>query len=658
MRHGFLAFLAVTAVILIVVLAAHPPGGHMAETPAAVSATAAPVTPEAPPVVSAIAATPAPQPAASPAQAQVALADVGDSHLHAGSLTDGTTAAVPPVKLVAAAVSTDNGDVENGRRVFQKCQACHSLDPGKTLVGPSLAKLIGRHAGTLEGFDYSDAMKKAAIVWDAATLDAYLADPQNVVPGNRMPFPGLKSETDRHDVVAFLAAAAGGPLPPAKSPGKAPTAVGPSSGVADVTYTLRSGIAEGRIVFVGIGGAIDGKVNPTLTAAEGQTVQVTLINGEGAEHDITFPDQGVKSPRVIGKGASTTIVVPAGKPGDYTYFCSAPGHRLAGMEGKFTVTAKPAAPTVAQADISRDPTDLPPLIGDRKPTTVRVDLQTVEIEGRLAEGTTFDYWTFNGKVPGPFIRVRVGDMVDVHLKNDANSSMIHSVDFHAVTGPGGGAAAMQVDPGGEKFFRFKALYPGLYVYHCATPMVAEHIANGMYGLILVEPEGGLPKVDHEFYVMQGEIYTDGAFGQHGSQEFSVEKLLAERPEYFVFNGSVGALTKLHPMVMKKGETARIFFGDGGPNFTSAFHVIGTIFDKVYDFGGLTSPPLRGIQTVPVPPGGAVVVDFKMPVPGRYIVVDHALARMERGLSGLIIVEGRPTPDIFDAPGGVAIGGGH
>ena len=627
----------------------------MSETPAAMFVPAPPATPA---IASQTPAAPAPEFAASPTQVQVALADIGDSHLHAGSLTDGTTAAVPPVRLVAAAVSSDTGDVENGRRVFQKCQACHSLEPGKTLVGPSLTKLIGRHAGSLEGFDYSDSMKHAGIVWDAVTLDAYLADPAKVVPGNRMPFPGLKSETDRHDVVAFLAAAAGGPLPPAKSPAKASTAVAPSSGVADVTYTLRSGIAEGRMVFVGIGGAIDGKVNPTLTAAEGQTVQVTLINGEGAEHDITFPDQGVKSPRVIGKGASTTIVVPAGRPGDYTYFCSAPGHRLAGMEGKFTVTAKPAAPTVAQADISRDPTDLPPPIGNRKPTTVRVDLQTIEVEGRLAEGTTFDYWTFDGKVPGPFIRVRIGDMVEVHLKNDANSSMIHSVDFHAVTGPGGGAAAMQVDPGGEKFFRFKALYPGLYVYHCATPMVAEHIANGMYGLILVEPEGGLPKVDHEFYVMQGEIYTDGAFGQHGSQEFSVEKLLAERPEYFVLNGSVGALTKLHPMVMKKGETARIFFGDGGPNFTSAFHVIGTIFDKVYDFGGLTSPPLRGIQTVPVPPGGAVVVDFKMPVPGRYVVVDHALARMERGLSGLIIVEGRPTPDIFDAPGGVAVGGGH
>lgn len=652
MRKGFLAFTAIAAISLIGTLATRPPGVRISDAPVVVAAPAsqdaASRTPDA--------VTPALTP--SPVQAQVALADDVGPHLHAGSLTDGTTAAVPPIKLVTAAVTPDSSDVENGHRVFRKCQACHSLESGTTLVGPSLAKLIGRHAGALDGFNYSDAMKHAGITWNAATLDTYLADPQKVVPGNRMPFPGLKSETDRHDVVAFLAAVSGGPLPTPSQAKAVAATTAPSNGVADVKFTLRSGIAEGRMVFIGVGGAIDGKVNPALTAAEGQTVQVTLINGEGAEHDITFPDQGVKSPRVIGKGASTTIVVPAGKPGDYIYFCSAPGHRLAGMEGKFMVTAKPAPATVVQADISRAPTDLPSPIGDRKATTVRVDLNTVEVEGRLAESTTYDYWTFNGKVPGPFIRVRVGDTVEVHLKNDANSSMIHSVDFHAVTGPGGGAAAMQVEPGGEKFFRFKALYPGLFVYHCATPMVAEHIANGMYGMILVEPEGGLPKVDHEFYVMQGEIYTDGQFGQHGSQEFSVEKLLAEHPEYFVLNGAVGALTALHPMVMKKGETARIFFGVGGPNFTSSFHVIGAIFDKVYEYGGLTSPPLRGIQTVSVAPGGAVVVDLKMPVPGRYIVVDHALARMERGLSGLIIVEGRPTPEIFDAPGGVAVGGGH
>ena len=204
---------------------------------------------------------------------------------------------------------------------------------------------------------------------------------------------------------------------------------------------------------------------------------------------------------------------------------------------------------------------------------------------------------------------------------------------------------------------FKLLVPGLYVYHCATPMVAEHIANGMYGLILVEPEEGLPKVDREFYVMQGEIYTDAPFGQQGSLEFSVEKLLAEHPEYFVFNGSVGALGSLHPLHAKVGETVRIFFGVGGPNFTSSFHVIGEIFDKVYSFGGVLSPPLRGIQTVTVAPGGAVITEFKLAVPGHYLLVDHALARMERGLAGTLIVEGAANLDIYNGeivPGG----GGH
>ena len=393
----------------------------------------------------------------------------------------------------------------------------------------------------------------------AATLDAYLMDPQKIVPGNRMPFPGLKTDQDRKDVIAFLAA----PASPAGAPAakadaaSVPTAAAPKSGsdvyLTDAKYTLRTGIAEGKMVFLGVGGSIDGKVNPVLTAAEGQIVQLTLINGEGTEHDIVFPNQDAKSPRVNGKGASTTIVFRATKSGDFIYFCSVPGHQLAGMQGQFLVTPILAPQTLVEADISREPTDLPPPIGKRDPKTVRLDLFTVEQEGRLAEATTFGYWTFNGKVPGPFVRVRVGDTVDVHLKNSADSNMIHSVDFHAATGPGGGAAALQVDPGAEKSMTFKALIPGLYVYHCATPMVAEHIANGMYGMILVEPEAGLPQVDHEFYIMQGEIYTEAAFGKHGSQEFSVEKLLNERPEYFVFNGAVGAISNCILCMPRSGK---------------------------------------------------------------------------------------------------------
>jgi nitrite reductase (NO-forming) len=580
--------------------------------------------------------------------------------------------AAPQTAPAAVAVAGLTGDPQAGQQVFKKCQVCHSVMPGKNLVGPSLAGVIGRKAGTAADYSYSSAMKDAGFEWTPAKLDAYLTDPQKVVPGNKMPFPGLKTPHDRADVIAFLAkagvpagsesaqqsspSAASTPQAPPQPPAAAASQdLGPAY-VADAKFTLKTGIAEGRMVFIGVGGTIDGKVNPVLTAAEGQVVQVTLINGEGAQHDVYFPDQDAKSPRVTGKGASTTLAFRAGKSGDFVYYCTVPGHRQAGMEGQFVVTPKPPAQTVVEADISRDPTDLPPPIGKREPQTVRVDLLAAEVQGRLAEGTTYDYWTFNGRVPGPFIRVRVGDTVDIHLKNSAESSMIHSVDFHAVIGPGGGAAALQVNPGEEKSMTWKALVPGLYVYHCATPMVAEHIANGMFGLILVEPQGGLPQVDHEFYVMQSEIYTDAPFGQRGSPQFSVEKLLDERPEYFVFNGSVGAISRLHPLHAKVGDTVRIFFGDAGPNFTSSFHVIGEIFDRVYQYGSLLTPPLQGVQTITVPAGGAAITEFKTHVPGNYTLVDHALSRAERGAVGVLSVDGPPNTDIYN--GVVMPGMGH
>lgn len=300
------------------------------------------------------------------------------------------------------------------------------------------------------------------------------------------------------------------------------------------------------------------------------------------------------------------------------------------------------------ADIARMPTDIPPPIARREPETVSVELETIELEARLDGRTTFRYWTFNGTVPGPFVRVRVGDTVEVSLKNADDSSMMHNVDFHAVTGPGGGAEATSAAPGETKGFTFKALNPGLYVYHCAVPPVAMHIANGMYGLILVEPEEGLPPVDREFYVMQGEIYTEEEFGSSGLLTESYEKLLNERPEYFVLNGHVGALTDHYPLKANVGETVRIYFGVGGPNFTSSFHVIGEIFDKVYQLGSVTSPPLTDVQTVSVPAGGATIVEFKVEVPGRYVLVDHALSRVERGLAGFLIVEGDENPEIFNA----------
>jgi nitrite reductase (NO-forming) len=428
------------------------------------------------------------------------------------------------------------------------------------------------------------------------------------------------------------------------------TGAGP--GVAytpDVTFNLKTGAAEGKLVFIGTTGVIDGLVNPSLHVNLGDVVQVTLINGDGVLHDIAFPDFDAVSDQVVSKEASTTIVFQATQPGEFFYYCTVPGHRQAGMEGKLIVGAPiiEEGPATAQS-VVRAPDDLPASSGDRSSQNLRIDLEAIEVEGQLGNGTTYTYWTFNGQVPGPFLRVREGDTVELHLNNHETSRMIHSIDLHAVTGPGGGAALTQVPPGEGRGFFFNALNPGLYVYHCATPMVAHHIANGMYGLILVEPEGGLPPVDREFYVMQGEFYTQEPFQQTGHQEFSVEKLLAENPEYFLFNGAVGALSDQHPLRAEVGETVRIYFGVGGPNFSSSFHVIGEIFDRVYDQASLTSPALTNVQTTMVPPGGATLVEFGLEVPGSYILVDHALSRLERGLVGILMAEGPESPEVFRA----------
>ena len=437
----------------------------------------------------------------------------------------------------------------------------------------------------------------------------------------------------------------------------APAASDPQIQEPSVSFELQTELGAAGMIFVGVGGDIDGVQNPTLQVAEGEVVQITLINGDGMEHDVAIPDLGAHSEHISSKGSSTTFTFTADQAGSFAYYCTVPGHRQAGMEGLFIVgedTPETAAATAPS--IVLDPSDLPPPIGERPAQTITMEIETIEVEGQLADGTTFTYWTFDGTIPGPFLRVKVGDTVELTLKNRADSSMTHSIDLHAVTGPGGGAAVTQVPPGEAKSFTFKAINPGLYVYHCATPMVAHHIANGMYGMILVEPEEGLPEVDREFYVMQGEIYTQAPFGEPGLQEISIEKLLDEKPEYFVFNGAVGALTAEYPMTAEVGETVRIYFGVGGPNFTSSFHVIGEIFDRVYDQGSITAAPLTDVQTTLVPAGGATVVDFTLEVPGRYILVDHALSRLERGLAGFLLVEGEENMEVFHSD--EEISGGH
>jgi copper-containing nitrite reductase len=560
----------------------------------------------------------------------------------------------------------------------------------------------------------------------------------------------------------------------------------------DKEYVLTTDLREGSLVFLGVSDEINGVVNPTLSAAPGDRITVTLINGGEGSHDVSFPEVQASSEVVESKGEETSVTFTVPNiHGEMEYYDSVGNHAELGMRGKLVVTATgaempvmtttsngdpaviaafqkgacgschniagipgavgvvgpdlsdinkmaeehladsaytgtatnaeeylhesimdpnlflapkcptgacapnvmpatladslttdeidsivsylnslpegaytesttttsaaPQEPDNSGADIIREPSDLPGPVGIREPQVVRIDLEATEVIGQLADGTTYTYWTFNNLVPGPFFRVRVGDTIEVHMKNSMSSTMNHSVDFHAVTGPGGGAVMTQTEPGKETVFTAKALNPGLYVYHCATPMVAQHITNGMYGLILVEPEGGLPPVDREFYVMQGEIYTAGAFGEHGHQMGDTTKLLNEDPEYFVFNGAANALVT-KPLKANVGESVRIFFGVGGPNFTSSFHVIGEIFDRVYDQASLTGAPLTDVQTTLVPPGGATMVEFNVEVPGNFILVDHALSRLQRGLAGYLVVEGDPNPEIIN--GSPSSGSGH
>ena len=289
---------------------------------------------------------------------------------------------------------------------------------------------------------------------------------------------------------------------------------------------------------------------------------------------------------------------------------------------------------------------VPPPILRKQPAKVVVELEVIEVVKRMADGVDYLFWTFGGDVPGKFIRVREGDLVEFHLGNHPTSKMPHNIDLHAVTGPGGGAASSFTAPGHKSQFSFKALNPGLYVYHCATAPVGMHVANGMYGLILVEPKEGLPKVDKEFYVMQGDFYTQGAFGEEGLQPFDQQKALDEKPSYVVFNGAVGSLVGDKALKANVGETVRLFVGNGGPNLISSFHVIGEIFDHVYQEGGVV-PTQRQVQTTLVPAGGSAIVDFKLEVPGTYILVDHSLFRaFNKGALGMLKVEGLPNLTVY------------
>jgi nitrite reductase (NO-forming) len=324
------------------------------------------------------------------------------------------------------------------------------------------------------------------------------------------------------------------------------------------------------------------------------------------------------------------------------------------------VTTTPSGPPIA-AELTSAP-NVPAREQRRHPSHVVVELTVKEVVKPIAPGVTYTFWTYGGDVPGKFIRVRQGDEVEVHLKNDPSSKLPHNVDFHAVAGPGGGAVSTFTAPGHESQFTFRAMRPGLYVYHCATAPVPMHVANGMYGLILVEPPDGYGYADHEFYLMQGELYTAGKYHAPGLQSFDMDKGIDERPTYVVFNGAEGALAGDKALHVKTGDRVRLFVGNGGPNLVSSFHVIGGIFDKVYPEAGLH--PQEDVQTTLIPSGGAAIVDMTFDVPGTYSIVDHSLFRaFNQGAVAQIVVDGpsrndlmtQKTADVaYDGKGDVAV----
>lgn len=474
----------------------------------------------------------------------------------------------------------------------------------------------------------------------------------------------MKQPTLRTLTLAICALTLSGIAPTLHAaPQKAGTSASAQQGVK--RFVLHTNVVDGKMVYVDDKGV----ANPTLTVAVGDTVEIELASGEGAEHDLRIDELGVASPKFSGKGTQR-VRFTASQAGEFQYYCSIPGHRQVGMFGTIQVTgtsqpAKSASSASSDAalalytpitvpqkgadptavDISASPTQLPPPIAAHAPQVQKVRLETVELSGKLDDDTSFTYWTFNRQVPGPMLRARVGDTIELTLANAKDSKAIHSIDLHAVTGGHGGGEHTQVAPGQEKTITFKAMHAGLFVYHCATPLVPQHIAAGMYGMILVEPEQGLPKVDREFYVMQGDMYTQRPIGAKVHQDVDLQRMSDELPTYYVFNGAVGALSKTHKMQAKVGETVRIYFGVGGPNKIASFHIIGEVFDKVYSEAALNTIK-HSVQTTVVAPGGATIVELKMDHPGSYLLVDHALSRTGKGAVGVLEVTGDGVPGVY------------
>ncbi len=371
---------------------------------------------------------------------------------------------------------------------------------------------------------------------------------------------------------------------------------------------------------------------------------IVVGNRNSVDDDIVAAkvDQFLAAPGIVGTPSETSPAPTAGAP--------ATGSVIPDL------TPKAELPVATEVNVAVAP-NVPPPVTRTNQAIVEVHFEIVEGIYAIDPATGVDYETWGYKIsgaqgdfiatPGPMIRARVGDVLRFTISNPATNSHPHNVDFHAVTGQGGGAADTSVAPGETTTIEARLLYPGMFMYHCATGDVPNHIVHGMYGGILVDPADPLPPVAHEWYVVQSEYYTTST--EPGLVETDRAAVTAEHPTMVVFNGAKGAIAGDNALQMNVGETARFYFVNAGLNLDSNFHPIGSHWDTVYQEAALLNRPLRGSQTTLVPAGGATVVELIGQVPSTIILVDHALARaFDKGALGMVVINGSENHEIFEA----------
>jgi len=403
--------------------------------------------------------------------------------------------------------------------------------------------------------------------------------------------------------------------------------------------------------------------DPSEVMAEPGAYTGTLVNNGTIEHDITF-ENGATVVAAVGETVEFEFEVPEE---GVSYWCSIPGHKDAGMVGVINTSASPSAAADATAapmeghgavgdaatTVEADPNAAPyeyrdpraPARGEGEGFTltpggapdggdlIDVELVVEEKQATVAEGFVQQIWTFNGTMPGPVIRTQVGDTVRVHLVNPAEATVSHSIDFHA-SQVAWNDEMRSLAPGEELIYEFTTDYAGVWMYHCGTDPVLHHIANGMFGMVIVEPEGGLPPMENEFFIVQHEWYL-GPQGEVSS--YAKANQAAPAPDFVMFNGAAFQY-KDNPIQIPTGEEVRLFVLDVGPSIDSSFHIVGTIFDNVIKEGihlERGNEGNWGSQAVDLSPAQGAVIELKAMEDGLYPMVTHAFNFPGRGAVGLL-----------------------